>query len=56
MNDSKRNSTINESKYPYRTWSLRIFNYSFSHETFIVPWQISENKTDHSNKSDLTIK
>ena len=58
MTDNKRNSRDNESVYPYRAWSLRVFNYSFSHGTFIVPWQIDDDKqqAEYSGKSDLRNK
>jgi len=58
MTGNKRNSTVNESVYPYRAWSLRVFNYSFSHDTYIVPWQIDDNKKNagNSGESDLRNK
>ncbi len=58
MNGNKRNSKVNESVNPYRAWSLRVFNYSFSHGNFIVPWQIDDNKQQerHSEKDDLRNK
>ncbi|MDD4755000.1 MAG: hypothetical protein PHG29_02875 [Prolixibacteraceae bacterium] len=56
MTEIKRDSTINELTDHYKAWSLKVFNYSFSHETFIVPWQIDDNKqkSGSSEVSDLT--
>jgi hypothetical protein len=58
MTGNKINSTVNESVYPHRTWSLRVFNYSFSHDSYIVPWQIDDNKQypGNSDKADLRNK
>jgi hypothetical protein len=54
MKDNKRDGAANESVHLYRTWSLKVFNYPFSHESFIVPWQINDNKyhAGHSEKDD----
>jgi len=56
MTGNKRNSAVDESVYPYRTWSLRVFNYSFSHRNFIVPWQIDDNEQQEGNSEKSGLK
>jgi hypothetical protein len=58
MAENKTNREINKSLGSYTTWYQRIFSYSFSNKTFIVPWQIydSEYETEHTEENGLLNK
>ncbi len=43
MKKIKTENSMSNSFHSDKAWSRRIFNYSFSPENFIVPWQNDEN-------------